>query len=82
MVKSTSLSGHKRLVTTTHSTQLFPEPRIEATTEVSEDGDGHVRVYAPAVQIEEELADLEVKFADRSGNILVERGVFICSAVS
>ena len=61
--------------------RLCPEARIEATTEVFEDEDGHVRIYAPAGMREEDIADIEGKLADRCVDILVEKGVFICSAV-
>ena len=61
--------------------RLCPEARIEATTEVFEDEDGHVRIYAPAGMREEDVADIEGKLADRCVDILVERGVFICSAI-
>ena len=43
--------------------------------------DGHVRIYPPAGLREEEIADIEGKLADRCVDILVEKGVFICSAV-
>lgn len=61
--------------------RLCPEARIEATTEAFEDEDGHVRIYAPAGMREEDVADVEGKLADRCVDILVEKGVFICSAV-
>ena len=61
--------------------RLCPEARIEATTEAFEDEDGHVRIYAPAGMREEDIADIEGKLADRCVDILVEKGVFICSAI-
>ena len=61
--------------------RLCPEVRIEATTEVFEDEAGHVRIYAPAGMREEDVADIEGKLADRCVDILVEKGVFICSAI-
>jgi hypothetical protein len=61
--------------------QLCPEGRIEATTEAFEDEDGHVRIYPPAEMTDEELAEIEGKLAGRCVDILVEDGVFICSAV-
>ena len=61
--------------------RLCPEARIEATTEVFEDEDGRVRVHPPAGLREEEIADIEGKLANRCVDILVEKGVFICSAV-
>lgn len=61
--------------------RLCPEARIEATTEAFEDEDGHVRIYTPAGMREEDIADIEGKLADRCVDILVEKGVFICSAV-
>jgi len=57
------------------------EATIEATTEAFEDEDGHVRIYPPAGMGEAEVADIEGKLADRCVDILVENGVFICSAV-
>ena len=87
MVKSTSSSEHKGLVDnyltelTLLAKRLCPEARIEATTEVFEDEDGHVRIYPPTGLREEEIADIEGKLADRCVYILVEKGVFICSAV-
>ncbi|MBI1997884.1 MAG: hypothetical protein HYW03_15660 [Deltaproteobacteria bacterium] len=58
------------------SKRLCPDARIEATTEVFEDEDGHVRVYPPAGLSEEAIADIEGKLADRRVDILVEKGVF------
>ena len=60
---------------------LCPEAKIEATTETFEDEDGHIRVYPPAGMREEEIEEIEGKLADRCVDILVEKGVFICSAV-
>jgi len=87
MVKSTSSSERKGLVDnyltelSLLAKRLCPEARIEATTETFEDEDGHVRIYPPAGLREEEIADIEGKLADRCVDILVEKGVFICSAV-
>ena len=87
MVKSMSSSERKGLVDnyltelSVLAKRLCPEARIEATTEVFEDEDGHVRIYPPAGLKEEEIADIEGKLADRCVDILVEKGVFICSAV-
>jgi hypothetical protein len=66
--------------------RLCPQARIEATTEAFEDEDGHVRIYPPAGMREDEIVDIEGvdiegKVADRCVDILVEKGVFICSAV-
>ena len=61
--------------------RLCPNARIEATKEVFEDEDGHVRIYPPAGMREEEVADIEGKLADRCVDILIEKGIFICSAV-
>jgi len=61
--------------------RLCPDARIEATTEAFEDEDGHVRIYPPGGIREEEIADIEGKLADRCVDILVEKGVFIRSAV-
>ena len=55
--------------------RLCPEARIEATTEVFEDDDGHARVYPPTGLREEEFTDIEGKLADRCVDILVEKGV-------
>jgi len=87
MVKSISSSERKGLVDnyltelSLLAKRLCPEARIEATTEAFEDEDGHVRVYPPAGLREEEIADIEGMLADRCVDILVEKGVFICSAV-
>ena len=61
--------------------RLCPDARIEATTEVFEDEDGHVRIYPPVGMREEDVADIEGKLADRCVDILIEKGIFICSAV-
>ena len=87
MVKSMSSSERKGLVDnyltelSLLAKRLCPEARIEATTEAFEDEDGHVRVYPPAGTKEEDVAAIEGKLADRCVDILVEKGVFICSAV-
>ena len=87
MVKSMSSSERKGLVDnyltelSLLAKRLCPEARIEATTEAFEDEDGHVRIYPPAGMREEEIANIEGKLADRCVDILVEKGVFICSAV-
>jgi hypothetical protein len=61
--------------------QLCPEARVEATTEGFEDEDGHVRVYPPTGMREKEIEEIESKIADRCVDILVDKGIFICSAV-
>jgi hypothetical protein len=87
MVKSMSSSERKGLVDnyltelSLLAKRLCPEARIEATTEAFEDEDGHVRVFPPAGMREEDIADIEGKLADRCVDILIEKGVFICSAV-
>lgn len=87
MVKSMSSSQRKSLVDnyltelSLEAKRLCPEARIEATTETFEDEDGHVRVYPPAGMREEDIADIEGKLANRCVDILIEQGVFICSAV-
>jgi len=87
MVKSMSSSERKNLVDnyltelSLLAKRLCPQARIEATTEAFEDEDGHVRIYPPAGMSEDEIADIEGKVADRCVDILVEKGVFICSAV-
>jgi len=87
MVKSMS-SGKRRTLIDKYLTELSllakglcPEAKIEATTEAFEDEDGHIRVYPPAGMREEEIEEIEGKLADRCVDILVEKGVFICSAV-
>ena len=60
---------------------LCPEAKVEATTESYEDEDGHVRIYPPAGLSQGQVADLEGKIAGRCVDILVETGVFLCSAV-
>ena len=87
MVKSISSSERKNLVDnyltelSLLAKRLCPDARIEATTEVFEDEDGHVRIYPPAGMSEEDVADIEGKLADRCVDILIEKGIFICSAV-
>jgi hypothetical protein len=87
MVKSMSSSERKNLVDlyltelSSLAKQLCPATTIEATTEVFEDEDGHLRIYPPAGLGEAEIANIEGKLADRCVDILVEKGVFICSAV-
>ena len=87
MAKSISSSERKTLVDlyltelSSLAKRLCPEARVEATTEVFEDEDGHVRVYPPAGLADEDIADIEGRLADRCIDILVENGVFICSAV-
>ncbi len=87
MVKSMSSSERKNLVNncltelSLLAKRLCPEARIEATTEAFEDEDGHVRIYPPEGMGEGEIANIEGKIADRCVDILVEKGVFICSAV-
>ena len=87
MVKTMSSSERKNLVDNSLTElsllakRLCPDARIEATTEVFEDEDGHVRIYPPAGMREEDIADIEGKLADRCVDILVEKGIFICSAV-
>jgi len=87
MVKSMSSSERKSLVDncltelSLFAKQLCPEARIEATTEVFEDEDGHVRIYPPATAKEQDVADIEGKLAERCVDILVEKGIFICAAV-
>ncbi len=61
--------------------ELCPKAKVEATMEVFEDEDGHVRVYPPAGISDKEIGEIESKIADRCVDILVEKGVFICSAV-
>jgi hypothetical protein len=88
MVKPMSSSERKNLVDnyltelSLLAKRLCPEARIEATTEAFEDEDGgHVWIYPPDGMSEEEIAIIEGKVADRCVDILVEKGVFICSAV-
>lgn len=61
--------------------ELCPEAKIEATTEAFEDEDGHVRIYPPPGISEKKIEEVESKIAGRCVDILVEKGVFICSAV-
>ena len=87
MVKSTS-SSERRILVDKYLTelsllakQLCPGARVEVTTEGFEDEDGHVRIYPPAGMREKEIEEIEGKVADRCVDILVEKGVFICSAM-
>lgn len=61
--------------------ELCPEAKVEATMESYEDEDGHVRIYPPAGLSERQIEELEGKITDRCVDILVETGVFLCSAV-
>ncbi len=61
--------------------QLCPEARTEATMEGFEDEVGHVRIYPPAGMREKDIEEIEGRTADRCVDILVAKGVFICSAV-
>ena len=87
MAKSTSSSERRTLVDkyltelSLLAKQLCPEARVEATTEGFEDEDGHVRIYPPSGMKEKEIEEIEGKVADRCVDILVEKGIFICSAV-
>jgi len=87
MAKSTS-SSERRILVDKYLTelsllakQICPDARIEATTEGFEDEDGHVRVYPPPGMREKKIEEIEGKIATRCVDILVEQGVFICSAV-
>lgn len=87
MVKSMSTSERRVLVDkyltelSLLAKQLCPKARIEATMEGFEDEDGHMRIYPPEGMSEKEIEEIEAKIADRCVDILVEDGVFICSAV-
>jgi len=61
--------------------ELCPDARVEATTASYEDEDGHVRIYPPAGLSGRQIEELEGKIADRCVDILVETGLFLCSAV-
>ncbi len=61
--------------------ELCPGAKVEATTEAFEDEDGHVRIYPSKNMSEKKIEEIEGKIADRCVDILVEKGVFICSAV-
>ena len=61
--------------------QLCPAARIEATKESFEGEDGHVRIYPPAGLSEWHIEELEGKIAERCVDILVETGIFLCSAL-
>jgi hypothetical protein len=60
---------------------ICPEAKVEATMERYEDEDGHVRIYPPAGLSKQQIEELEGKIAERCVDILVETGVFLCSAV-
>ena len=61
--------------------ELCPGARIEASLESFEDEDGHLRVYPPAEITGQEVEEIEAKIADRCIDLLVRKGIFICSAV-
>jgi hypothetical protein len=82
------LRSARRFVVDKHLTEvclfakaLCPEAKIETTLERVEDEDGHVRIHPPAGLSDGQLEDLEGKVADRCVDILIEAGVFLCSAV-
>ena len=87
MVKTVSSAERKNLVDnyltelSLLAKRLCPDARIEATTEAFEDEDGHVRICPPAGMSVDEIAVIEGKVGDRCVDILIEKGVFICSAV-
>lgn len=87
MAKSMSSSKRRMLVDkcltelSLLAKELCPRARIEATTEGFEDEDGHIRIYPPSGVRETEIEEIEGKIADRCVDILVEKGVFICTAV-
>lgn len=87
MAKSIPSSEHRRLVDklltelSLLAKGLCPKARIEATVESFEDEDGHIRIYPPAGLSEKKIEEIEGKIADRCVEILVEKGVFICTAV-
>ena len=60
---------------------LCPQARVEITTESYEDEDGHVRIYPPAGLEPRLIEEIEGKIAERCVDILIETGVFLCSAV-
>ena len=61
--------------------ELCPAAQVEATTERYEDEDGHVRIYPPAGLSHRQIAEIEGKIAERCIDILVETGIFLCTAV-
>jgi hypothetical protein len=61
--------------------ELCPAAQVEATTERYEDEDGHVRIYPPAGLSHRQIAEIEGKIAERCVDILVETGIFLCTAV-
>ena len=87
MVKSFSTSERRTLVDqcltelSLLAKELCPDARVEATTEGFEDEDGHVRIYPPREMTEKEVEEIEAKVAERCVDILVGKGIFICSAV-
>ena len=72
MVKPMSSSERKNLIDncltelSLLAKRLCPDARIEASTEVFEDEDGHVRIYPPGGLSEEEIAIIEGTVADRA----------------
>ena len=61
--------------------ELCPGARVEATTASYEDEDGHVRVYPPTGLSRTQIEEIEGSIADRCVDILVDTGLFLCSAV-
>jgi hypothetical protein len=87
MVRSISAAERRNLVDnclaelSSFAKRLCPDAGIEASSEAFADEDGHVRIYLPGGMSEEEIAVIEGMVADRCVDILIEKGVFICSAV-
>ena len=86
MAKSTSSSERRILVDKYLPTELSCWPNSSALLEESKrpsfrSKDGHVRIYPPAGMREKEIEEIERETANRCVDILVEKGIFICSAV-
>ena len=71
MAKSVS-SSERRILVDKYLTelsllakQLCPGARVEATNEVFEDEDGHLRVYPPEGLAERDVEEIEGKIANR-----------------
>ena len=61
---------------------LVPQVQVDITFEQYEDEDAHVYVHPPHAMTAEDVKHLELIVGEHCNEILLERGLFIVSAVS
>jgi hypothetical protein len=61
--------------------ELCPTATVEATLTSDEDEDGHVHIYPPADLTDSQIEELEGQVAGRCVDLLIETGIFLCTAV-